>query len=227
MTTYTYVTPPGSTVGDGPVSASAVFTVSGNTLTITLSDLLTNPTSAGQLVSDLQFTLSSPMGTAGLTYRSLGQEITVNAGGTYTVGSTVPTGWGFGTSGTSNLLCVICPGSPALNFAVTTNPPPSHLIIAAPSGNYTNANGSITGNDPHNAFLDGSATFTITSNGITSGTVVTGAVFSFGTQPGVNVTGTTGGGGGGGGGQTPEPGTLLLMGAGLAGLGLARRRATS
>src|SRR4029077_13207803 len=55
----TFVTPSGSTSGGQPVDASATFTMGSGVVTIILTDLQTNPTSVGQLISDLDFVLSS------------------------------------------------------------------------------------------------------------------------------------------------------------------------
>ncbi len=77
---------------------------------------------------------------------------------------------------------------------------------------YSNANGSIAGNGPHNPFTDGTATFLLDVSGVTMSTNVDSAVFSFGTTPGIDVSGIP---------QTsivpviPEPPSLLLLGTGL------------
>src|SRR5689334_22409896 len=141
-TSITFTTPSGSATSDGSVNAAAVFAVSPGVLTITLNDLLSNPTSVGQLSSNLAFSLSSSL-SASASMASSAQERTVKSNGSYTEGGTVSTGWALQAFGSSGLiLCVICPnnGTPT----PTTNPPPSHLIIGA--GPYTNAGGSITGN---------------------------------------------------------------------------------
>src|ERR1700751_858572 len=98
----TYTTPAGSTdtAGD-PVNASALFTTGNGTLTITLNNLQTNIKNSGQLLTDLEFTLS--VGGTNTLSSSSGTTIFVNADGSTTAGSTGPTGWGFGTNG-SNLI---------------------------------------------------------------------------------------------------------------------------
>src|SRR5260370_25140029 len=177
-TPITFTTPSASATSDGSVNATAVFTFSPGVLTITLNDLLSNPTSVGQLSSNLAFSLSSSL-SAFASLSSAAKERTVNGDHSFTEGGTVSTGWALQAFGSSGLiLCVICPnnGTPA----PTTNPPPSHLIIGA--GPYTNANGSITGNPPHNPFLAETATFTIHDSSITSAIVVSNVVFGFGTQ---------------------------------------------
>ena len=79
---------------------------------------------------------------------------------------------------------------------------PAHLIIGPPGGpTYSNANGSIAGNKPHNPFLNESATFTITGTGITADTTITSATFSFGTTSGVDVDGVA----------TPEPSSFVYL----------------
>jgi len=87
---------------------------------------------------------------------------------------------------------------------------PATLIIGP--GPYTNANGSITDNDPHNPFIDPSATWTLAFAGATASTVISNVVFSFGKQPGANVA-------------VPIPAAVWLFGSGLLGLvAIARRR---
>lgn len=213
-----FTTPPGASVSDGSVSAMAMFSlVNTNQLQITLTDTLANPTSAGQLLSDLQFSLS---GVSNLSLSSMsGPEVSITGGGTAASAGTATSGWVEGAFGSGDMLCVICANTLPQSAA------PTELIIGP--GPYTNANGSIAGNPAHNPFIADSATFILSGTGITSSTTVSNVVFSFGTQFGSNVTGIASGGGGTiGGGQVPEPTSLLLVAVGCAFLILRLRRRT-
>ena len=220
--TITFVTPPGATAGGNPVSASATFTTSGNTLTITLTDLLANPNNVGSLLSDLLFTTNGGSLTGATQTAASSSEITVAGDGSFTgptpISGVATVGWPFtvnsATSGTLDVLSG--PGHAG----------PAHLIIGppGPGGTYSNANGSIAGNGPHNPFLFETATFTITGAGITADTTVTSATFSFGTTEGANtvpgIPSTS----------IPEPSSLVLglIGFGLVGtVGLYRKRRRS
>ena len=211
-----YTTSAGATVSDGAVDASATFAlVNGNQLQITLTDNLANPKSVGQLISDLQFSIS---GVTGLSLSSMSSTgITINGNHTPTTDGTVNSGWIEGVFGSGFLLCVICAPSFPKDAA------PAELIIGP--GPYTNANGSIAGNSPHNPFLYQTATFTLSGTGITSSTSVSNVVFSFGTQFGSDVTGTPGGGGVTlGAGPVPEPGSATLAAGAFGILALVLRR---
>jgi hypothetical protein len=213
-TTITYVTPSASTTSDGVVNASAVFVTGPGTLTVTLNDLLANPTSAGQLLSNFAFSLSSSL-SASVDMNSSARERIVNSDQSFTAGSMVSTGWALQASGAGGvMLCMICPN----NGSPSPSNPPSHLIIGA--GPYTNANGSIAGNKPHNSFLDESATFTISDSIFTSATVPANVVFGFGTQFGSDVNGELSAGIS----AVPERNTLLLIGTGLIFFGCFRKR---
>jgi hypothetical protein len=208
--TITYTTPSGSTDNSGDaVNASAVFTTSNGVLQITLNDLQPNIKDAGQLLTDLEFTLS--VGGTNTLVSSSGKTITVNAGGPTTAGSTGPTGWGFGIHGSDLILCSICGNS---TLSTPESDPRSSGGLIGP-GPYTSANPSIAGNGPHNPFIDETATFTIDNALINSDTRVTSATFSFGTTFGDDVAGRTG--------SAPEPLTCALTGAGFVGLFFARR----
>lgn len=217
--TTTFVTGSGATDSAGePVNAQVVFTTSANSLSITLTNLIVNQKSAGQLVSDLFFSLAGS-NAAGGTITADGPDALINvpkgAPHTPTSAGSGPSGWTLSFSA----------GVFHLNGLGAAAFVPSHLIIGAPdgSGNYSNANSSIAGNGPHNPFIDQTATWTISIPGISAGTFVTSATFSFGTTPG-----DTAGGGGhctsGCGENVPDGGTTsLLLGFALTGLGVLRR----
>lgn len=202
--TFTFVTPPGSTTGGGPVDASATFTTNAGSLSVTLTNLQANIKDVAQALSDLIFTI--PGVTTGSLASSAGQEITVNGNGTFTLGSTVSTGWVLSNSGSVFTLDDLQgPGHAG----------PAHLIIGPPgAGNvYSAANGSIAGNGPHNPFLNQTATFTINIPSLTTASLVTGATFSFGTTEGAaEVPGVPSG--------VPLPAALPLFASGLGALGL-------
>jgi len=205
---FDFTTPTGSTVGGLPVSASATITTGTNSISVTLRDLQANPLAAGQLLSDLFFTYSGGALTGASLSSSSGQEVTVASNGTFTLGSTpVGTGWGISASGSTLHLD---------GLAGTSTP--AHTIIGPPGGGgtYSNANSSIAGNGPHNPFLNQTANFVISLIGITSATNITGAIFSFGTESGNNVTGVPS--------AVPLPGALPLFATGLAALALLRRK---
>ena len=78
---------------------------------------------------------------------------------------------------------------------------------------YSNANGSIAGNGPHNRFLNQSALFVISLAGITDSTLITSATFSFGTTDGALLVPSVPS-------TVPIPGALPLFASRLVGLGL-------
>lgn len=189
------------------------FNITDDTVDITLDNLESNPTDVSQNLSDLSFTLSTTPTSSGTLSSSSGTELTVNGNGSYTVGSAVATGWVLSETGPSFELTVL--GTPSA---------PTHTIIGPSSngtysgGSYSNANGSIAGNNAHNPFLESGVTFAIAVPGVTALTTVTSVTFSFGTTAGVDLPGTP---------QVPEPFELGLTGAGLLLLSLIRRHAQS
>lgn len=196
-----FSTPGGSTdtAGD-PVSATVDFSLSGSTLTVTLTDTQAGIKDAGQLLTDVFFTLSA--GSATLSSQS-GDLIIIGSGGAITDLGASALGWGFGPATVNSTdgfeLCVICQGGPSA--APTT---PSEGII----GPTPNGNGSIDGNGPHNPFINQTATFTLT--GVSADASVGDVLFSFGTVPGDNVPA-------GPPSSVPEPSSLLLLAVGLTG----------
>jgi len=202
-----------------------------NTLTVRLTNLLSNIANAGQAISDLSWVLSNGATrvTGGTLTTGLGLERSINdnvntgPNGGYTDGAIEPIGWGF-TAETAS--------APYHLDDLVNGLSPAHTLVGPPGPNdiYSAANPSVT-NDPHNPHLAGTIAWTFAISGVTADTSVTGVSFSFGTTSGVTSSGVcvSGCGGGGGTGQevVPEPLTMLLSGGGLVLLGLLRRRSTA
>jgi hypothetical protein len=193
--------------GDGPVSAAATITTGTDTITVTLSNLIANPTGAGQLVSGIEFTLNIPLPTTGGLSSASGPTIDIGRGGTVSPDIAGITHWGVYISG----------GEIVLATAGKDAPPgkPINLIIGptGPGGLYdNNANSSIT---EHNPQIQNTGIFVLSVLGVTSNTNVTGGTFLLGTSaiwslPDSLIPVTA----------VPLPAALPLFATGLAGLGL-------
>jgi hypothetical protein len=203
-------------------AGTAVFNITGtDTFTITLTNDVTSIKDAGQLLTDVYFTLAS---TGTTLDSSNGNFINIASDGTTSSAGSGSTGWGFGSNnGVSGtwLLCIICGNG----VSTPTGAQPSQGIVDNEAV-YSNANPSIAGNGPHNPFLQSGATFSFSTDATLDTTGATNpfsdVMLSFGTTFGTEVP--TGGGGGITGGSAPEPVSLILTGAGLMGLALLTKR---
>jgi hypothetical protein len=182
-----------------------VTTNANGTVTIVLNDLQANPTDVAQLISDFDFTLSNGA-TTGTSLVQGGNTINVAGNGTTTAGP-APSGWMINNNVGGGIQIDALGGGA-----------PSDLIIGPPGagGVYSNANGSIAGNGPHNPFISQQGTFTLSVAGVTAGTSVTSATFSFGTTAGINIPGIPVG--------TPEPFSVLLLATVVGGVALSFRK---
>lgn len=209
------------TGSNGALDAEADFITSSGQISVTITNLLSAATivSIGQSVSDLSFTLSNAPGTPG-TYGASGQLATLGAGGAVSLVSGAPTRWIDSSIGGG----VTIAGNTVTLEAIGHGSPDQLIMPADDAGFYPAANSSVFAHIP---IVDGSATFTLPFGDVTSDTTITSVQFSFGTGPDTFITQTTPGGGGGGTVTEPEPASMLLLGAGLAGLGIFRRRRRS
>lgn len=169
----------GATVPDGPVSASAKFIVNDGSISVSLTNELADPHSAGQLLSGLSFTLSSGA-TSGTLSSSAAFIRTVARSGSSSDQGPSATGWALDDSN-GFLLCALCNDLGAIG--------PKRLLIGDPNADpniYSSANASIAGNRPHNPFTAGTATFLIAAPGVSASDKVMNATFFFGTAGGAS-----------------------------------------
>jgi len=225
-TPIVWQTPTGSSTVDGAVSAKATFDLSTTGhIIVTLTNLLQNPKSDGQLNSGLTFSVSNVTGAA--TTVNTGNISTLSNGGSYTAGVTdALTRW-----------AVSQPAANTIHLTTLTGGQPNRLIIGPDSdgdfnpntGSYSNANPSVINHTPS---VLGTATFDITVPGVLTASQIANVIFQFGTDEGSRLvtacnaadTSCGGGGGGGSGGEVPEPATFLLLAAGLPTLRAFRKQ---
>lgn len=200
-----FFTLPGATLDGKPVSAQADFTTSDGLITVTLVNLQPNPTSIIQAISDIFFSAAGLTNTGAGSFLAQASYISI-ANGVASPAADPLLSWQLTNSS----------GIYHLNKLWGGNGPqtaPEGLIIGP--GPYTNANGSIDSNKPHNPFADQSVTFSLALAGVTGATVISDVEFSFGTTPGSNVGGV----------PVPIPAAVWLFMSGLLSLmAIARRR---
>jgi hypothetical protein len=156
------------------LSAKAVFTISANTVQIVLTNTTPVTKSAMELLTGLQFTLTSGK-TVTTETQALASDVIDLQGpvGTPTVTDLPqddnllqfnPAEWGLGSA----------------NTLTWNNGSGPDFGILGPAP-YTSANSSIVGNGPHNPYVNQTITFTLTGAGISASDTVKNATFYYGT----------------------------------------------
>jgi hypothetical protein len=184
-----------------PIKALAVITLSAGGLSLQLENLQLNPTDAGQVISAINITLNGA--TTSASFNGAQPETFVNIAGNKTFATSAGTlaGWSLSHAGSVVSL-------------TTSN---TDTIIGGPGGStYSNANGSLAGNGPHNPFIFEDGLFNLLVGGVTADSIVSGVTINFGTATDLVTAQLQ---------PTPIPAALPLFAGGLGLMGfLARRR---
>jgi hypothetical protein len=217
--TFSFSTPNGAEdPAKNPVAASAIFVVSGNTITITLENTEANPIDDGQVLDAMTFQLANqtiPNGATISMSMTESEFVDVGSTGAYTQVTTNLPSWSLTDSVSgSNIDFDICNyKETGMNCTSAGSEAPEGGIIGAAGANnkYTNANTTIKGG-PANPYIYDEATITIKlSSGTftTNGASYSDVLFGFGSNVADDIPVPA----------APEPSTFLMMG--LLGVGLA------
>jgi hypothetical protein len=163
-------------------NVSGTLIAADNKVSITLNNALTNTQvmSVNQNPSALYFDVSGYAGNATLTSSSAAQTTNVQGNGlAIPAGGVSPNEWvvvnNVTLGGGSLGVCVICPDGGFSEAA------PNYLILGGTgSGLYPNANGSIADNAPHNPFLIGPVSYSLSVPGVTANSSFSNISVQFG-----------------------------------------------
>ncbi len=199
---YSFATAANSVDSAGePVRARVKFSISDDSMVVTVINLQSGIVSVGQDISSLFFTVDSGGAVLSLGSKDLatstGTQVNISSGGAVTSTKTVSpiAHWTAGSSGGQSYLNDLSGGGSPIDTII--GPPSSN-------GSYTTVNSSIAGNGPHNPFIQQQAVFTFNNPGLLQTAKVTNVLVGFGTTAGNTIR------------MIPEPGSLLLFALGLA-----------
>jgi hypothetical protein len=173
--TIDFTTPSGASGNDGPLSAEAIITALPGGVMVTLNNFQQNPTSAGQLISGLEFNITDATEGASVAASS-GVVSTISAGGGYTAGApTALPHWNTLLIGSTVVLTTLSGGQPN---EMIIGPDDAGSLTGL--GNYSNANSSIGNFNPS---VLGTAAFIISIPGASASSVISDVGIEFGTGP--------------------------------------------
>ena len=212
----------GASSGGEQQNVSATVTPGAGTLDVVIHNVISNPSSIAQNISDFTvFVAGTPitgLGSSLVTPNAVSGYINVASDGTFTF-VTAPTSAAWTVTNTSSSVHV-----DDLAGGAGTCLQASCTIIGSPNQvltEYIAADSSIAGNSAHNPFIDQNADFLLSVAGITASTVITNFQWSFGTTAGnvASANPITS--------PVPLPPAALLFGTALAGFGILGRRRRS